>query len=246
MTTSNSPRLRRLSTVSLAVAAALGLSGCGNELQPGAAAIVNGEQISRDHVDEVVGAACAYTQVIRQQQGGAGEAQRLADLRSQLTTALIQIKITDELAMSKNVSASPAAVQKIAEQTQIPPELDDGAAETLKEFFSEFALSQAQQAAIGANARDPEVTSVSKVSPADIQAAGKVLADYTQKQDVVVNPGYGVWDGSIVAPASGSLSDPVSAAAKAAGSDPAAPQDPAAPEDPAAETSDVPAVQLCG
>lgn len=236
---------RRGSLIGLALAAALGLSACGDDLQPGAAATVNDVRISQDDVDEIVGAACEYTQVLRQQEGGAGEPQRLDELRSTITTALIQFEIVDTAATERGVSASQSAVSAFDEQNQIPEGLSQDNAETLEQFFGDFAMSQAQQAAIGANVKDSEVTSVSRVTPQDLEASAELLSEVTQEQDVVVNPAYGSWDGQAVIAGNGSLSDPVSDAAIGGEGDESI--DPAAPPDPAASVSaDVPAVQLCG
>ncbi len=247
-----SPRLRdarrsRLTGV-VACAAMLGLSGCGNDLQPGAAATVNDVRISQNQVDEIVGAACEFTQASRRQQGG-GAPQRLDDLRSTITTALIQFEIVDDVANERDVSASPGAVSQVEDQftqaSPIPDEVSEDNAATLEAFFADFAMSQAQQAAIGANVNSPEVTSISTVTPEDLEASAALLSEFTQEQDVVVNPAYGTWDGKAVVAANGSLSDPVSDAALGGGG--AESTDPAAPADPAAaDSADVPAVQLCG
>jgi hypothetical protein len=240
---------RRRNTTALALAAVLGLSACGNDLQPGAAATVNDVRISQDEVDEIVGAACEYTQVLRQQEGGgAGEPQRLDELRSTITTALIQFEIVDTAATERGVSASQSAVSAFDEQSQIPEGLSEDNVETLEQFFADFAMSQAQQAALGANAKDSEVTSISRVTPQDLEASAELLSEVTQAQDVVVNPAYGTWDGRAVVAGNGSLSDPVSdAAIGGEGGEGGEDTDPAAPADPAASVpADVPAVQLCG
>lgn len=222
----------------------LGISGCSQDLQPGAAAKVNDVRISQDKVDDIVGAACEYTEVARGQSGGGGEPQRLDELRSTITTALIQFEIVDDAATERGVSASDAAVSQVAQQTQIPEGVSPDSEETLETFFEDFAMSQGQQAAIGANVTDPQITSISEVDPRDLEAAAAVLAEITKDQDVVVNPAYGTWNGEAVTAGNGSLSDPVSDAAVGSkgGEDPGL----TAPDDPSAgESADVSAVQSC-
>nr|MBA2446022.1 SurA N-terminal domain-containing protein [Nocardioidaceae bacterium] len=217
-------------TTSLALAALFGLSACGDNLQPGAAATVGDIRIPQDDVDDIVGAACEFTQIVREQ-GAGGEPQRLDELRSTITTALIQFEIVDEAARDQGVSASQAAVSKIEEQiakdSPIPDAVSADHAEALEGFFDRFAMSQAQQAAIGANIQDSKVTSISEVTQPDLQAGAEYLSEVTQKKDVVVNPAYGRWDGKAVVAGDGSLSDPVSDAALGGDGDESA--DPAAP-----------------
>lgn len=237
------PVPRRRGTIGFAVVAMLGLSGCSSDLQPGAAAKVNDVRISQDKVDDIVGAACEYTEVAREQSGG-GEPQRLDELRSTITTALIQFEIVNDTATERRVSASAAAVSQVAEQTQIPAEVSAANRETLEAFFADFATSQGQQAAIGANVTDAQVTSISEVTPEDLEAAADVLAEVTQDQDVVVNPAYGTWNGEAVTAGNGSLSDAVSDASlgSAGGEDPGL----TASADPSSDAADVSAVQFCG
>lgn len=233
-------------TTGLALAALFVLSGCGDNLQPGAAATVGDIRIAQDDVDDIVGAACEFTQEVQQ---GAGEPQRFDELRSTITTALIQFEIVDEVARDRGVAASQAAVSKIVDQIAADSPIPDGVsadnAEALQGFFDRFAMSQAQQAAIGANLQDPKVTSIAEVTQPDVQAGAEYLSEVTQEKDVVVNPAYGRWDGQAVVAGDGSLSDPVSDAALGAKGDESA--DPAAPaESEGSDTGGVPAVQLCG
>ena len=63
VTASRLPRLVRIS--GFAVAAALALTSCGTDLNPGKAATVGDESISGGTVDDLVEAACEYTEAIR-------------------------------------------------------------------------------------------------------------------------------------------------------------------------------------
>ena len=235
---------RACGRIALALLAMFGLAGCSDQLQPGAAATVNGTRISQDDVDELVEAICEFSEVRREQAGG-GEQQRLDELRSSLTSGLISFEIIEDAANEREVTATPAAVQasllELAGPDPIPAGVSEETSDTLTQYFEDFALSLARQAAIGANAKDPDVTSVSEVTEQDLQAAAPVLAKATREQDVVVNPAYGTWNGKLVVAESGSLSDPVSDAAVGASEDPTDPAETAA-----SSSAGVTAVQYCG
>jgi hypothetical protein len=123
-----------------------------------------------------------------------------------------------------------------AARNQIPPGLSSTDKAALKEFFYDVGKSSAQTQLIGAHLADPSVTTTAQVNSDQSKRASKYLTSYVAKQDVRVNPAYGEWNGKTVVGGSGSLSDPVSALAKASET---------AASDPQADTSDLPPSQVC-
>lgn len=186
------------------------LTGCGADIHPGSAAVVNGEAISQNTVDDLVLAACDYSKAVRLEQGGAEPSQSMASLRSALAGALIQFRITDLAASELGVSVSEAKISEVTSGGTMPPGLDSESRELLDGYFYDAARAQLQQAAVGAHLADPEVTTADNVSPDNVTAATDYLNKYAARQDVSVDPSYGSWNGSELVSGSGSLSDPVS------------------------------------
>lgn len=225
-------RCRRRSAA-LAVVVGLALSGCGTKFHPGQAAIVDGDAISASHVDDLVLAACDYSERVRVEQGGAEPTQSIASLRFGLMQALIQFDITDAAARQLGLSVSDAKIAEAASTTTMPPGLSSSSESLLKQFFSDSAKAQLQLAVIGAHLRDPKVTSADSVNSSDMQAATPYLKKFAAKQEVTVDPSFGRWNGTTLVSASGSLSDPVSTT-------------PPSPGGPSPAVADLPPSQVCG
>lgn len=225
-------------TATSAVLAMLGLSalsGCSTHLSPGVAATVNDQAIQQDRIDSVVHAACAYTAAT----AGADRAPTpvsLANLRATITAALVQFAVIDRAASAMKLSVDQATIVENSSQNAIPPGLSKPDTGALKGFFYDIGKSTAQTQLIGAHLADPSVTTIKQVKTDNTQQASAYLAKYVTKQDVRVNPAYGRWDGSTVVGGSGSLSDPVSALAKASET---------AASNSQANTADLPKSQVC-
>ena len=233
----SSRRARTPRLAGLAALTAISLAGCGSDLHPGTAAVVNGTTISQDSVDDLVSAACDYSQVLRELSGGLDPTLALGSLRTSLTEALITFQLSDEAADELGLTVSNAMVTKVASGNDMPSELDDHTAEVIGDFFRDAARSNLQQGVIGAHEQDDSVTTADKVTQADVTAGATYLRKFAKKQDITVDPRYGTWDGSTLKTASGSLSDPVSDSAKQATVAPAEGENPAA---------GLPASQVCG
>ncbi len=228
------PRLPASAAMALLLVGAL--SGCGTHLSPGAAATINGDAISQNHVDEVVLAACAYTAANAQAGGQPAGETSLANLRATITQALVQFDLADRAAAAMKLNVTAAEVSAAAAQNQLPSGLSDTDADVLRGFFQDFSRSSDQVKLIGAHLTDPSITTMQQVTTDKSAAATTYLETYASKQDVTVNPAYGVWTGSAVKGTSGSLSDPVSDVAVAGE---------AAASDPQADASALPASQVC-
>ncbi len=219
----------------LAMAVVFALAGCGTNIHPGTAAVVNGHVISQGEVDDLVLAACEYSKAVRLQQGGAEPGQSMATLRSSFVEALIQFELTDEAVSQLELSVSDAGIAELTAANTMPPGLTEESQGLLEGFFFNASRARLQQAVVGAHLRDPKVVTAEDVIPEDIDAATKYLDKFATNQDVAVNPSYGSWDGSTLVHTSGSLSDAVSTTPPAAG--------PGAAPDP---VKDLPPSQVCG
>jgi hypothetical protein len=225
---------RTAAAIAITLLGMVGLSGCSTHLSPGVAATINGDAISQDHVDSVVKAACAYTAASAG--NSAPKPVSLANLRSSITGALIQFAVIDRAATSMDLSVDQSTIASSAARNQIPPGLSSTDKAALKGFFYDVGKSSAQTQLIGAHLADPSVTTTAQVHSDQSKRASKYLTSYVAKQDVRVNPAYGEWNGKTVVGGSGSLSDPVSALAKASET---------AASDPQADASDLPPSQVC-
>ncbi len=206
------PRVPRV--VALAGFAVATVIGCGTDLHPGAAAVVNGTTFSQSRVDDLVQAVCSFTKIQREQTGGTEPTATLAQARTSLSSALISFELTDLAAAQLGVTVKDSAVANAAAGNPVPEELDEADAELLQGFFEDSARFQLQQTAIGAHLEDPSVTTAAVTDEADAARAQGYLRKFAANQEVTVSPAYGAWNGSFVARRSGSLSDPVSETAK--------------------------------
>jgi hypothetical protein len=222
-------RKRRFAAVSALLVVAL--TACGANFHPGEAAIVNGQGISASSIDNLVLAACDYSEQARLSQGGAEPTQSMANLRFSITQALIHFVITNEAASRLGLTVSDAKIASVAGSTSVPEGVSPTSRSLITKFFSDAAKAQLQQAAIGAHLRDPKVTTADAVTKKDLQAAAPYLDKFATQQHVVVDPSFGKWNGTALVQASGSLSDPVSAAAGSSS---------------ATAVKDLPPSQVCG
>lgn len=218
----------------------LALTGCGTNFHPGEAVIINGQGISTSRVDDLVLAACDYSTRVRLSQGGAVPTQSMASLRSNLTQALVQFAITDKAAQQLGITVSDAKIASLTAGSTMPAGISSTTRSLLTEFFRQSAKAQLEQAVIGAHLRDPKITNADSVTANDpqtqndLKAAAPYLDKFARQQHVIVDPSFGKWNGTALVPASGSLSDRVSATPTPSTSDPAA------------AVKDLPPSQVCG
>lgn len=173
--------------------------------------MVDGTAITANHIDDLVLAACDYSKQARLSQGGAVPTQSMANLRANLTKALISFAITDRAASKLGVSVSAARVAQVAGTSSMPAGVSAQTKSLLMQFFYASAKAQLQQAVIGAHLRDPSITTADSVTQNDVSAAAPYLLKFASQQDVSVDPSFGKWDGTRLIDTSGSLSYPVSA-----------------------------------
>lgn len=239
---SNSPTVRgRLRRYGVVAIAAMAVTGCSVDLNPGQAAVVNGDPISQSTVDDSVEAACAFLEVSNAENPEAtGIA--ITDLRSSFTGAFVSVEVFRELLEERGLTVAPADISRAASQNTVPEGLDEDDAEMLQGFFDDIAEISLSEALVQANEADPSITDSSQLTGDEqIDAENTVITDFFAAQDVEVNPQYGewdaAWDGNPVTFASGSLSTAVSDTAQ-----PLVPD----PNTGNTDTSSLPPTQVCG
>jgi hypothetical protein len=222
--TSRPGRVAQLASIAAcAVALVLAVASCGTDLHPGTAVTVGDTSISKSDVDDLVGAACSYTEESRVAEGSGDEpTQSIASLRRNVTQQLIQMELTDQAAAELGLTINESAASGLASQSidSIPDGVSPEDRELLEEFFTEQSQSLLRQGVIGAHQRDESITvGDDSLTQDDVDAATEYLAQFADEVGVDVNPAFGAWSEGDLVLASGSLSDPVSDSAEAAFSD---------------------------
>jgi hypothetical protein len=232
-------RGRLVSVAALGIVAALGLGGCGTDLQAGSAATVKHDgidgvgavhtTIDEGTVDDLADAFCSY---IGEANKGAQQPQQvaLATIRYQLLNALIAFQLMDSLSESRGLTMRPSDVAAAAKQNSppLPAGLSDGDKELLTQFLDDSALATLEQSTLAANLSDSGQTTSEGVTPGATAGSDGVKNQWFEDAEVKVNPAYGTWNGKQVVPGSGSLSDLVSGPS------------------PTAEPASLPRSQVCG
>jgi hypothetical protein len=216
-----SARRRVLVVAAAVVVGVLSLSGCGADLQPGAAAKiqhdgVNGagvvdSTIDEGTVDDLTSAFCSY---IAEENKVAQQPQQIAQatIRSQLLNALIQFQLMNSLAESRGLTMRPSdvAAAQAKGSPPLPPTLSDKDTALLKKFLYDTAVATLQQSVLAANLSDSGQTTSEGVTAGATAGSDGVKNKWFEQAAVDVNPSYGTWDGREVVGSTGSLSDLVS------------------------------------
>jgi len=220
-----------------AALAVIAVAGCGTDLHPGAAAVVDGTTISQGEVGDLTSAFCTSIEQQRTSSGRSQPTTSIAELKRNLTGSLIQFQLTQDAADELGLSVSDAAVADFLKQQQVSvsESLPDDDQQLIEDFFDQAARNQLLLALIGAHQKDPSVTTIDQVTSDETQAGTTYMQKYAADHDVTVNPSYGTWGDQGLGLSSGSLSAAVSDQAKAFLQPPAQ-----------GETPDLPASQLCG
>ncbi len=200
------PTSRLRAAVGIGVAT-LALTGCSTDLHPGNAAVVDGTRITQSHIDDVTAAVCSYV-VEAGKQGGQPQEYGIADLKSSLTSTIVQFEITRQVADEMGLSVSQAQVDSQTARYGVPTGLSAADEKTVKDYFDEAAEATILQAVIGAHLKDDQVTSGNDVTQEQIDAPKPFMNNYFQAANVDVNPSYGTWNGKSIDPGTGSLSAP--------------------------------------
>jgi SurA N-terminal domain len=240
------PRLARLAPRAAATAVVvavvlLAVTACGTDLHPGTAATVGDTTIGESEVEDLVVAACSFTEETRiAEDSGSDPTQSIANLRRSVTQQLIQTEVTNQATQELGLTISESTASSLAAQSvdSIPDGVSPEDRELLEEFFTEQSRSLLGQGVIGAHLRDESITVGDEgITQDDVDGAQEYLAGFAADLEIEVNPAFGTWEDGEVLLASGSLSDPVSDVAEAAFSDSVG-----SPE----SLNELPASQVCG
>ncbi len=228
-------RRRCVASSAMAVLVGVSVAGCGADLHPGVAAVVNDTTVTNEAIDELSTAACSFTELNEPENDE--PALILAELRTSLLGSTITFHLTAEAADEMGLSVPEAQIAKATQQQPpMPDAMPDDEADLLETFFKDAAKNQLEQTLIGAHLRDSSITTVDDARDADLETAQEYLEGYYSDQDVEISPRYGTWNGSSVEGGTGSLSDPVSTTAA---------EEPL-PGQPNPELKSLPPSQVCG
>lgn len=229
---------RRYAVAALSVVALAAASGCGSDVHPGQAAVVEGERISMSDADSFAEDFCELYRPILEEQSASLS---MATVRALSLDVLVRDELVHQYAEERGWEPPQSYRQAVAAIDDEVQQFQIGAdsVETFRrvreaEAYANFVYTMAGDDALGAAglAKDPE---------AALERGRTILAAYAEKADVTLDPRFGTVsaEGQYF-PTSDGLSVPVTTLAKG-GAVPADPQ--------AGDTSYVdslPAHQKCG
>lgn len=197
----------------MGAAAVMALSGCG--FTPGAAAVVDGETITTEEVDEAAQALCAANIAGAEARGQTAPALASRGARQGALQVLIETELTHQFAAARGVEPNQQQVSQVmaanAAGLAMIPEAER---EAFRELLRGFAESQALLLEIGRNA----LAEQGNPNPTDEEATAEALRLRQQwaaeHAEVQVAPKYGEYQDGTLTPGSGSLSIPVSERAR--------------------------------
>lgn len=202
-------RARTWKSAALAAVAVTALAGCG--MHPGAAAVVGGSTITGQEVDDAATALCSAS---------TGGAQAPAELASRgARQAAVQFLIDSELSrqFAEDQGVTPDRGQVSQSLTQNAPGIEalpEDERETFRELLVGYTESQLILSQVGAASLEEQ--GAANAAPEQAAAEGSRLrAEWAKSVDVEVDPRFGNYAEGTLTPTSGSLSIPVSDAAKA-------------------------------
>jgi hypothetical protein len=181
------------------------LTGCGGGAHPGSAAVVDGVSIPDSRVTHVVDAFCSS--VVAQQHAPGGNAQNVPVpyLRRLLLGYLVTFQLADDYFRAHGLTLRPAAVDRLG-QPPTQPGLSVLQQGRRTEFLLAYQRYAFQLSTIGANLKNPSVTSLSSYVKSTQQAGLTELEKWAARQHISVDPSFGVYKNLAIAPRSGSLS----------------------------------------
>lgn len=187
-------RLAALATAVLAVS----LTGCGvagTSFQPGVAAEVDGQKISTDRVDRLVG---DYCDAVREQLQQDGSVVPLGYLRSGVVGQLALVSAAEQLAAEHGVDPTQDYERVVTDLEAQTRDLPEDQRDAVVEVNGSSAYVQAVQLAVGDKLLGEEG------EPSGPEAAGQRGADelnaWLDDHDIDINPEFGIAfeDGQVV------------------------------------------------
>ena len=189
----------RLATLGIAVIAVTACAG----VNPGSAAVVDGESISMAKADKASAAYCRLALAVAAQQGT--NSVSAADTRRQSITDLIMYAVAKKVAKERNVQVDPGTYvitdDQVAQIAQAFPGADlTEIREAIERSQETFAISLALgEDSTGRKSTDATRTAIENAGRAEIQTAFKA-------SDISIDPRFGLNDAAVQIAATGSLS----------------------------------------
>ena len=197
----------------MSLAFLVSVTGC-NSMHPGAAAVVGDTTIQESELDHLVEALCVSNSVAASQGGAQTDQAATRDLRRTILNVLIQSELATQAAAQNGVSVSDGDVQRqLASGTGLPADLPPVVEEKLTGLINDLVRATLLTTEIGKQ----QLSSDSTAQVTDQQAAkagSTYLTRFAEQVGVDVDPRFGTYSALGVTAGSGSLSVPVSDAAK--------------------------------
>jgi hypothetical protein len=229
-------KANRLVLLAAAGVSVLVLSGCSSDGD--VAATVDGTTITNADVKFLSRLQCNAINDARNDPAQAAQVQTVSkkQIRTDMVNALVQAELNRELGAQENVSYDKATYRQAMDSFE--PVVQKAAAQDRTKFrdlIGSFYRGQLQVYAIAA--RELAAQGVTEPNQEQVESlVAQLQGEFRAKADIEVDPAYGADDKGIAGAADTSLSEPVSAFAKASV---------ASPED-ASWVDGLPANQKCG
>lgn len=198
----------------VAAAATMALSGCAG-LNPGAAAVVGSETISRDQVDDVALALCSANIASAKVSNQPAPTLASRGARELALQIMLETELSQQFGEAEGFEASKQQVSAAVAQNEngilmLPKSRQEDFRHALSSYAEgQLILIEAGRDALGAEATDDEA----------IAEGQKLRAAYVEDLDVEVDPRYGTFEEGAFVRGGSSLSVPVSDAAVAGDAD---------------------------
>lgn len=188
-------RPRRLRAAVLSAAVLTALSACGSdlgpELHPGAAAVVEGETVSLDQVDEFTDDYCALFATVLEERG---DVVPLGQMRTFVLSTLIEDELLHRFAEEQGLEPGDGYRERLAGLEGQAEQL--GVPEEHRSVFLELSRREAYAQAIKVAAGTEALESAGlEVTPeAALERGTRIYTEWREQQDVTVDPRFGVMD----------------------------------------------------
>jgi peptidyl-prolyl cis-trans isomerase SurA len=174
------------------------LVGCGvagTQFHPGVAAEVGDQTITTRHVEQVVDRACKGLEKLNEDAPEANTPTPLGTLTHQVTSALVEKLVAEQLADDYDVTTTSAYKDNLTETEQQLASLSDDQREAVQEVVAAQAYTQDVLVQIGAIELADQGQDDSAAQ--DQYNEGRTVMDaWIADHDVVINPKYGLEPGT--------------------------------------------------
>ena len=207
-------RRTRLWAVPSAALALLLLAGCGGQITPGTAAVVNGTRITNDQVDDLAAAQCVAAD--RAAKTGNSTSMAISRVKQQSLGLLMDTRLTLQYAKSQDITPQPLLAKSFYGQLEQGIDPLPGKARTvLTDVFQSWAKGRAILVQVGSasTGQAPSSTNLDQLINAGLTQR---TAWMKKKSTIKTNPRYAPSKEGFPGGGDGSVSRAVSSFAKGA------------------------------